>query len=158
MRLDFSRSHRDAKSSQGLPRPNYDDGVAPRRLFIAARAAPNDRPYFFVSTKAPVTYGVAAAHYTIFSQAIWSIGIFWTKLKLFWKKQRESATGFGRHGAINPAAKRRNDMADKWSPGAKESRPIAPAGDEAGRGYRDRMRRTGSSTRAEDYREMVVDP
>src|SRR5262249_61428832 len=36
----------------------------------------------------------------------------------------------GRHGAMNPAAKvrGRNDMADRWRPGAKESSAIAPPG------------------------------
>src|SRR5262249_59957919 len=66
----------------------------------------------------------------------------------------------GRHGQVNPAAKvrGRNDMADRWSASAKESSPIAPAEDEAAGGTGIVMRRTGSWTQAEHYREMVVDP
>ena len=61
---------------------------------------------------------------------------------------------------MNPAAKvrGRNDMADRWSASAKESSPIAPAEDEAAGATGIVMRRTGSSTQAEHYREMVVDP
>ena len=56
---------------------------------------------------------------------------------------------------MNPAAKvrGRNDMADRWRPGPKESSPIAPAEDEAAGATGIVMRRTGSSTQAEHYRK-----
>jgi len=59
---------------------------------------------------------------------------------------------------MKPAARGRNDKADRWSPDAREVESNdAPGGDEAA-GAVGRVGWNGCSTRGGHYREMVVDP